>query len=325
MSNKKSRRQRDAARARAAEVRRQEGFNEAHARTVAERHLDPRFVQRRRTDEGDEVSWHPDSQTGQGLQDAVQRQLERFREKFGREPGPDDPLFFDPDADEPRPMPEERITGMLGEMAVLAEQAGIDPAFVHAWRDLGYVVTEDTRHLFSAAEVQAFSDAVKAHQRGHRSQPEHPEPDAPLESLRNVISAIIDRHDPRIAMRVVLGIDRAAATEGEEAAGLMASLLFGALAGWLSGAREAGLSPNDATAAVDWVRESLGTANGRKVMHIAGIIGHPSASGATVNEAADQLGDDFLPTFIWLTAGVVATAGKGDVHWLNQFDISLGG
>ncbi|MFI2747265.1 hypothetical protein ACH5BA_13310 [Kitasatospora sp. NPDC018623] len=103
MSNKESRRQRDAARTRAAEMRRQEGLSEAHARTVAERHLDPRFVQRRRTDVGDGVSWHPDSQTGQGLQDAVQRQLARFREKFGREPGPDDPLFFDPDADEPRP------------------------------------------------------------------------------------------------------------------------------------------------------------------------------------------------------------------------------
>ncbi|MFI2612118.1 hypothetical protein [Kitasatospora sp. NPDC018619] len=132
---------------------------------------------------------------------------------------------------------------MLGEMAVIAEQAGIDPAFVHARRDLGYVVTEDTRHLFSATEVQAFSDAVKAHQRGHRSQPEQPEPNAPLESLRNVISAIIDRHDPRIAMRFVLGIDRAAATEGEEAASLMASLLFGALPGWLSGGRGNGTQP----------------------------------------------------------------------------------
>ncbi|MEU9044430.1 MULTISPECIES: hypothetical protein [unclassified Kitasatospora] len=329
MSNKKSRRQRDAARARADEVQRQrlgatEGFHEEHAGTVAERHLDPRFIQRRRTDEGHEISWHPDTKTGQGLQDSIQRQLDSFREKFGREPGPDDPLFFDPDADEPRPMPEERITEMLGEMAVIAERAGIDPAFIHAWRDLGYVVTEDTRHLFSAAEVQVFSDAVRAYQSESGSQPEEPQTDTPLESLRNVIDAIITRRDPRIAMRVVLGIDRAGATEGEEAAGLMASILFGALAGWLSGAREAELTPDDAIVAVDWVRESLGTAHSRKVMHIAGILGHPDASGATVNEAADQLGDDFLPTFIWLTAGVVATAGKGDVHWLNQFDISLG-
>ncbi|MFD8705697.1 hypothetical protein ACFV1W_24335 [Kitasatospora sp. NPDC059648] len=67
--------------------------------------------------------------------------------------------------------------------------------------------------------------------------------------MRNVIDAIITRRDLRIVMRVVLGIDRATGTAGEEAAGLMASLLFGALAGWLSGAREAGLSADEATTA----------------------------------------------------------------------------
>ncbi|MFD4538163.1 hypothetical protein ACFWNL_38830 [Kitasatospora sp. NPDC058397] len=60
-------------------------------------------------------------------------------------------------------------------------------------------------------------------------------------------------------------------------------------------------------------------------MHVAGIIGHVDAPNATVNDLADRLGDDFLPAFIWLTAGVVATAGKDNVHWLDQFDISLGG
>ena len=30
--------------------------------------------------------------------------IEAFRSKFGREPGPGDPLIFDPDWDEPRPL-----------------------------------------------------------------------------------------------------------------------------------------------------------------------------------------------------------------------------
>jgi len=34
----------------------------------------------------------------------LERQLEAFRAKFGREPGPDDPIFFDPAADHPRPL-----------------------------------------------------------------------------------------------------------------------------------------------------------------------------------------------------------------------------
>src|SRR6476469_6099642 len=37
--------------------------------------------------------------------EAFKRQLQAFREKFGREPGADDPIFFDPNATEPRPLP----------------------------------------------------------------------------------------------------------------------------------------------------------------------------------------------------------------------------
>jgi hypothetical protein len=35
--------------------------------------------------------------------EAMKQQLQAFREKFGREPGAGDPIFFDPDATEPRP------------------------------------------------------------------------------------------------------------------------------------------------------------------------------------------------------------------------------
>ncbi|MGX4733983.1 NucA/NucB deoxyribonuclease domain-containing protein [Kitasatospora griseola] len=150
------------------EVRRQQlldqiGSNGAHSRTVASRHLDPRFVQRRRTDDGYEVSWSPDSHAGQKLQGAIKRQLDAFRAEFGRAPGPGDPVFH-PNADTPLPMPEERITEMLGEMAVLTEQSGIDPAYIQVWKKLGHLVTEDTQHLFSVAEVHAFSDTVRSFQ-----------------------------------------------------------------------------------------------------------------------------------------------------------------
>ena len=36
--------------------------------------------------------------------DALKEQLTRFREKFGRDPEPDDPVFFNPDADAPEPI-----------------------------------------------------------------------------------------------------------------------------------------------------------------------------------------------------------------------------
>jgi hypothetical protein len=54
----------------------------------------------------------------------VERQLQAFREKFGREPGPDDPLFFDPDADTPQPFSLERS---IEESARAMVAAGIRP------------------------------------------------------------------------------------------------------------------------------------------------------------------------------------------------------
>jgi hypothetical protein len=48
---------------------------------------------------------------------ALEEQLQAFRAKFGRDPGPEDPLFFDPDADEPRPLNRVAIeAGMVAAM-----------------------------------------------------------------------------------------------------------------------------------------------------------------------------------------------------------------
>ena len=40
-------------------------------------------------------------------------QQTRFIEKFGREPGPDDPIFFDPERDVPTPWSPEKIQAEL--------------------------------------------------------------------------------------------------------------------------------------------------------------------------------------------------------------------
>jgi hypothetical protein len=36
-----------------------------------------------------------------------------FKEKFGREPGPDDPLFLDPDADTPIPLAASKLRAQV--------------------------------------------------------------------------------------------------------------------------------------------------------------------------------------------------------------------
>ncbi|MCU1671366.1 MAG: hypothetical protein JWP40_4293 [Blastococcus sp.] len=106
------------------------------------------------------VTVPPDSRAAEELQSAVDGQRERFRQQFGRDMGPDDPLFWDPDAAEPARITREQMARDLQEWAESVVAAGIDPAPVLAMRDLGYMVMEETQHLFSLAELDAFDEAV---------------------------------------------------------------------------------------------------------------------------------------------------------------------
>src|SRR5438128_1140938 len=70
-----------------------------------------------------------DPEVASGLQD----QLEAFKRKFGREAGPNDPVFFDPDADTPQPISIEKLRA---EVIQAAKKAGLDPA--RALRTFGF-------------------------------------------------------------------------------------------------------------------------------------------------------------------------------------------
>jgi hypothetical protein len=144
---------------------REETVREEHTRLVVERSHDPRFTQRIRQNDGTTVyQWPVGSPQDKHLREAMERQAERFREKFGRDAGPEDPIFFDPDADEPRPFDLDTATReMAEELRHAGMAAGIDPSLIEAWCELGYVVTEDTRHLFSASDIAMWNEAVRRH------------------------------------------------------------------------------------------------------------------------------------------------------------------
>jgi len=67
------------------------------------------------------------------MRDALLRQRERFRAKFGRDPSPSDPALFDPDADTPVPISGERLDA---EIDKALREAGIDPATAAAFKKL---------------------------------------------------------------------------------------------------------------------------------------------------------------------------------------------
>jgi len=90
----------------------------------------------------------------------IERQLAAFRKKFGREPALTDPIFFDPDSDEPRPISQqtqdEDERGIVEAMATV----GIDPALIYAFKKTGRIVTATNKRLLSEQEMAEWEDAI---------------------------------------------------------------------------------------------------------------------------------------------------------------------
>lgn len=100
------------------------------------------------------------------LSEALERARRDFIATFGREPGPDDPVFFDPDADEPVPLDEARLAEDLGGML---RAAGIAPDVIYATEATGgLLLTEMNQHLVDRVDREAWIDAASSHQTAGR-------------------------------------------------------------------------------------------------------------------------------------------------------------
>jgi hypothetical protein len=93
------------------------------------------------------------------LEDAFQEQTQRFIEKFGREPGPNDPIFFDPDAETPQPYPKEKINEIFADEM---RKVGIDESYIRAYKKTGFIVTEENIDLFTPEELDEFERAMES-------------------------------------------------------------------------------------------------------------------------------------------------------------------
>lgn len=96
----------------------------------------------------------------------IKEQTEAFRRKFGRAPGPRDPLLFDPDANEPRSLvDDETQQQMIEEMTMLMEEAGAHPAHIYAFQKTGRIVTEENSVFLNAAEQKEWHCALREYER----------------------------------------------------------------------------------------------------------------------------------------------------------------
>ena len=100
------------------------------------------------------------------LDKALAEQIEAFRDRFGRDPDPCDPLFFDPDGDTPTPLDQDQV---MRELLAAGHQAGLPPALIHAIQETGMMVTDVNRHLLSDADLEEWRVAVERGEALHGS------------------------------------------------------------------------------------------------------------------------------------------------------------
>jgi predicted glycoside hydrolase/deacetylase ChbG (UPF0249 family) len=91
------------------------------------------------------------------LAQIVETQRQRFVEQFGREPDPDDHVFFD----------ASHLEHIEHETVQAMKRAGIDPAKIYAFEKTGRLVTEDNQHLLSDADLAEWQAAIEEYRAGH--------------------------------------------------------------------------------------------------------------------------------------------------------------
>ena len=89
--------------------------------------------------------------------EAITQQKRLFREKFGREPGPEDPIFFDPVSSVPEFQSQEETWRALVQAA---GESGMNAALVYAMNKTGRIVTEQNMQFLTGAEIEEWNDAV---------------------------------------------------------------------------------------------------------------------------------------------------------------------
>jgi hypothetical protein len=94
------------------------------------------------------------------LAEAIEAQDEAFCNKFGRDPGLEDPIFFDPDADQPEVPTESQQRKAINAMCEILLKAGIDPGFAFAFRKTGLLLTEENVKHLTPTELAKWNDAI---------------------------------------------------------------------------------------------------------------------------------------------------------------------
>jgi hypothetical protein len=98
------------------------------------------------------------------VREALEQQRTAFKAKFCREPGPRDPVFFDPNADTPRPLHREQTETVVSEAM---HEAGVGEDIIYAWEKAGFILTATNPH--TDEQVAEWNAAIEEYwaRQGH--------------------------------------------------------------------------------------------------------------------------------------------------------------
>ncbi|GAB2509470.1 hypothetical protein [Nocardia heshunensis] len=257
--------------------------------------------------------------------DLLESQVDRFRQKFGRDPSPDEPIFFDPDADEPSFMDPIIVDEMWQSLAESTDSPLVR-AFALAASEVGYIVTEENEGHFSKREKEAFSNAVERHLDSRNILEFLPE------MLQQLIQMLIDGSVGPETPRSL--IDQLVSTEEEDVdISMLVSLLVAVPLGWLVSIRDGGISQRQILEAVEWIHEHLdGIDRAGPALVVATALWNlddcqtledhlgKRVADLTINDLHHFLGPDFSPAMVWLCTGLTATVGGGHSGWLHNLE-----
>jgi hypothetical protein len=83
-------------------------------------------------------------------------QQKAFRAKFGRDPRPDEPLFFDPNKDAPVAIDLEQV---FADLADNMREAGISPELIYAYEKTGFILVEGRE--YTRAVTDEYQAAIE--------------------------------------------------------------------------------------------------------------------------------------------------------------------
>lgn len=126
------------------------------------------------------------------MQEIIERQLEHFRAKFGREPLPGYPIFFDPAEAEPRP-----IRDFPAHVLEAMTKANLPPEFAYAYRKTGLLGLGKDKAAWDpadTAELDAAVDEYRAIEKA-KQRPDFPEPGTWNTEIPALLLSPISRED----------------------------------------------------------------------------------------------------------------------------------